>query len=380
MNLAIAVIRPFHATLMANSLQNRGNIVQILTSAPRTYFKGLNPAVGIRVIPAPVQILKRTLPFQLPESAERHGLALWDRMVAAALPPADAVIGFATQALTTGRRARSRGTRFLLDRACPHVDFQQNIVRSEAEHIGARYRPQPPWFRERQLEEYALADSILVPSHYTAASFPPELRHKLVLAPLLGRELSQHTVPPARDAVFTVGVLGGNPLRKGYLYLLQAWKQMAIPNARLLIRNQSDFANYPLLQELLQQLPNVEFAGYVDNISSFYSRCDVFCLPSVDDGFGMALSEAMAYGLPCVATDHCGASELMTAGVDGLVVPARDPDALAQALLSLYRDPALRESIGHAGRQTIARIEQQALYENALIHAVTGNEATLRPE
>ena len=373
MKLAIAVIRPFHATLMANSLHKRGQTVHILTSAPRPYFKGLDSAIGIRLIPAPVQIFRRILPLQLPESAERHGLAFWDRMVAAALPPTDVVVGFATQTLATGQRAKSRAGRFLLDRACPHVDFQQAILREEAERVGARYLPQPPWFRDRQLEEYALADSILVPSNYTSASFPPDLRHKLVLAPLLGRELGLPTLPAARDGVFTVGVLGGNPLRKGYLYLLQAWKQLALPNARLLIRNQSDFAQYPRLHELLRQLPNVEFAGYIDDISSFYSRCDVFCLPSVDDGFGMALSEAMAHGLPSVATSHCGAGEQMTDGVDGLVVPARDPDALAQALLSLYRDPALRKSIGEAARQTSTRIAQQGLYENALMSAVSGN-------
>ncbi len=372
MKVAISVIRPFHATLMANSLRNSGHTVQVITSAPRAYFKGLDPTVGIRVIPAPVQILKRILPFPLPESSERHGLVLWDRMVAGALPSVDTVIGFATQTLATERRATSRGARFLLDRACPHVDFQQTIVREEAEHLGARFHPQPSWFRDRQLEEYALASSILVPSRYTAASFPVDLRNKLVLAPLLGRGLNTAAVTNAHDGTFTVGVLGGNPIRKGYLYLLQAWKQLALPNARLLIRSQGNFDQYPRLRELLRQLPNVEFASYVDNIASFYSRCDVFCLPSVDDGFGMALTEAMAHGLPCVATRNCGASELMTPNLDGLVVPARDPEALAAALLRLYREPALRESLGQAARQTIARIEGEALYQNALARAVTG--------
>lgn len=375
MKVAISVVRPFHVALMANALLKHRAEVVILSSAPRSYFRGLDAGVSLRVIPAPMAILQKLLPFRISEGMEQRGIAVWDRMVAAVLPEAETVIGFATQTLATERRAGRRGARFVLDRACPHVEVQQRVVEAEAAKVGARFEPQPAWFRERQLEEYGLADAILVPSAYTAGSFAGELRKKVVIAPLLGRAGAREDLAVearVRDGVFTVGVLGGNPLRKGYLYLLEAWKNLGLPKARLLIRNQSDFAMYPRLADLLQELPNAELVGYVDDIGAFYRRCDVFCLPSVDDGFGMALCEAMAEGVACVATDRCGASELMTDGVDGLVVRAGDSEALAGALLRLYGDEEMRRGLGEAGRETMERVRVEGRYEKGLAGAVFG--------
>jgi glycosyltransferase involved in cell wall biosynthesis len=372
MNATIAVIRPFHAAQIANALRLHQAHVSILSSATRTYFHGLTPEVSVRLIPSPIPILQRLLPFRLPDTVPRFGIVAWDSMVAAALPPADLVIGFATQSLSTGRKARRRGSRFLLDRACPHVDFQQNIIREEAEKVGAIYRPEPSWYRDRQLQEYDLAEAILTPSRYSAATFPHFLQSKIVIAPLLGRVATHHQTPaPAHDQ-FTVGVLGGNPLRKGYLYLLQAWKQLAIPNTRLLLRVGDDFARFPRLAELLRDLPNVELVRYIPNIADFYRRCDVFCLPSIDDGFGMALCEAMAHGVASIATTNCGASELMTHAVDGLIVPPRNSEALAEAILTLYCNPDLRHTLARAGQTTILQAAQSGLYEKSLWSATSG--------
>ncbi len=155
-------------------------------------------------------------------------------------------------------------------------------------------------------------------------------------------------------------------MRKGYLYLLEAWRRLRLPNARLLIRSSSDFSAYPRLAELLQQTPNVEIIEYVPNIAEFYQRCDLFVLPSMDDGFGMALFEAMANGVPAIATRNCGASELLTDGVDGLVIDAGSVDQLVAAISSLYEDEEQRQAIAVAGQQTVARISATTLYEDAL--------------
>jgi hypothetical protein len=272
------------------------------------------------------------------------------------MPPADLVIGMATQSPSTGRAAQRRGGRFALDRACPHVDFQQQLTREEADQVGAAFVPEPAWFRERQIAEYETADMILTPSHFTAQSFPAGLREKCVIAPLLGRVSAKGQTHPARNTPFTVGVLGGDPLRKGYLYLLQAWKRLALPNARLIIRSSSDFLKFPRLQELLRELPSVEIVEYIPNIAEFYQRCDLFVLPSVDDGFGMALFEAMANGVPGISTRNCGASELLVDGSEGIVIDARSVDQLAASILKLYEDEDLRRQIALAGQKAVERI------------------------
>ncbi len=366
MRVAISVVRPFHSVKMANALRKHTDAVDIWTTAPRRYFHHLDSAVATHLVPAPVEIVSRILKLRLFPEAFQRGIVWWDRMVAALMPRTDVVIGFATQTLHTGEATRKRGGHFALDRACPHVDFQQNLVREEAEKTGAVFHPEPAWFRERQLAEYEVAHTILVPSRYSARTFPAHLQPKLLLAPLLGRAQAKGEVQLARNTPFTVGVLGGHPLRKGYLYLLEAWHKLNLPDARLLIRSSSDFSAYPKLAELLQATPNVEIIEYVPNIAEFYRRCDLFVLPSMDDGFGMALFEAMANGVPSIATRNCGASELLTDGQDGLVIDAGSVDQLAAAMESLYRDEPRRQALALAGQRTVERISSTHTYEDAL--------------
>ena len=362
MRIDISVNRPFHSVLMANSLSVLKHEVSIYSAAPRRYFSGLSDAVRNRFIPAPMLSAAYKLGFSLPSPLDHLDTSLFDRSVALSLGGEDLFIGWASQALYSARKAKRNGARFVLDRACPHRDFQDMLVARESERVGAQSPKFSERWRERQLEEYEMAEAILVPSRYTMASFPDHLQQKLIQAPLLGRCRFPEAVSTSRHETFTVGVVGGNPLRKGYLYLLQAWKKLALPQAELLIRT-GDFHDYPALQALMESMPTVERVGYVADIAEFYQRCDVFVLPSVDDGFGMALIEAMANQRACIATTHCGASEIMTSGKDGIVVTPGDSDALAEAIEALYKDEELRQSMALHGAQTARAFVESRAYE-----------------
>jgi glycosyltransferase involved in cell wall biosynthesis len=77
----------------------------------------------------------------------------------------------------------------------------------------------------------------------------------------------------------------------------------------------------------------------------------------------------MANEVACIATTHCGSSELLTPGRDGIVIPPRNADLLAEALLSLYQQEELRRSIAKAGRATVAalgRNDSSPLYDAAI--------------
>lgn len=372
MRAQISVHRPFHAALLANALLRCGAKTEIYSSALRRYFRGLSGEAVLHLVPSPLAIFGRLTRVRIPTQMAFVDNALFDLGVAAVLPSSDIFIGWASQCLYSARKATRRGIPFVLDRACPHCDFQQALVERESELVGAAWRPQPAWFRERQLEEYEMADAILVPSRYTAQSFPKHLQAKLVKAPLFGRCSFPETVRMERNHCFTVGVVGGSPLRKGYLYLLRAWKKLGLPNARLLLRTGRTLDAYPALHQLAKELPNLDIVDYVPNLSEFYQRCDAFVLPSIDDGFGMALIEAMVNGRACIATTNCGASELMTDGRDGLIIAPADEDALAAALLRLYNAEELRQSLGVAARRRASQILEAGLYYSAIAHLLDG--------
>lgn len=100
-----------------------------------------------------------------------------------------------------------------------------------------------------------------------------------------------------------------------------------------------------------------------------------FLLPSLDEGLPTVVLEAMACGVPVVATDCGGVSEAVTDGVEGFIVPPRDPEALAVALARLWREPALRKRMGEAGRRTATShftLERQVREFRDLYHEVAG--------
>ena len=99
----------------------------------------------------------------------------------------------------------------------------------------------------------------------------------------------------------------------------------------------------------------VHFEGRVghERLPRFYASADIFCSPARDgESFGLVLLEAMASGVPIVATDLAGYRTVLTSGKEGLMAPPRDPAALAAALRRLLTDPALRDSMGARGIET----------------------------
>jgi sugar transferase (PEP-CTERM/EpsH1 system associated) len=118
----------------------------------------------------------------------------------------------------------------------------------------------------------------------------------------------------------------------------------------------------------------VHFVGHQEDILPWLAALDVFVLSSDWEGMSNALLEAMAAGLPVVATTVGGTPEVVVDGVTGLLVPPRDPAALAGALATLVCDTALRRKMGQAGRERVAQcfsvermVEQtQTLYEHIL--------------
>jgi phosphatidylinositol alpha-mannosyltransferase len=128
----------------------------------------------------------------------------------------------------------------------------------------------------------------------------------------------------------------------------------------------------------------VSMLGHVANedLPTIYAACDVFLAPNTGgESFGMVLTEAMAAGLPVVATDIPGFDEVMTVGVDGLVVPPRDPEALAGAVGRILDDPALAQRLVADARTRAAWFDWSIVAEKieaAYRRAIDASSPSLR--
>ena len=174
-----------------------------------------------------------------------------------------------------------------------------------------------------------------------------------------------------RDGQPLVGLFGALAHRKGHEYFIRAAAQVlaVLPEARFgIVGGESEICRrrYGLERQLrglaaeLGVSDKLHFLGPVEDAPLHMGDCEVICMPTVpigDDsgeGFGLTMAEAMAAGVPVIATS-CGAPpEVIKEGVSGLLVPPRDSAALAGAILRLLQDDGLRKAMGRAGQRRIA--------------------------
>jgi len=381
MRIAISTARQAHYRLPANSFVRRGHTVTIYSSTPPGRFRGFDLSLQYRLIPAPVMLFNALTRIPTPVALNELDATVYDRLVALRLEECELFLGASTSSLRTGKAAQRLGATFVLDRACPDIRFQQAMMVEEAKKAGGVFRTHAPWFLARQVEEYEQADLLLTPSDYSRRTFPEHIRKKMVLAPLIGRSRISPRMRKPKGSPFVVGVVGGEPLRKGYLYLLQAWKELALPNARLKIRSGPDYKRFPVLAKLVADQPNVSIIAYVPDISAFYAECDVFILPSVDDGFGMVLFEALASGVPSIATRNTGSSELLVAGRDAIVIDPFSVEQVKQSLLTLYESEEARERFAQNGQAAVSSLMdggKARLYEAGIDRLLAAQASALR--
>ena len=129
----------------------------------------------------------------------------------------------------------------------------------------------------------------------------------------------------------------------------------ARPKARLVLLGRG-----PLEEELRERAAatagaNVTFGGFVDNVASWYDAADVVALPSRWEGLGLTLVEAAMHARPVVATAVGGIPEIVPHGRTGLLVNEGDPFGMAEAIVRLLSDPAMRERLGGAARERAIR-------------------------
>lgn len=177
---------------------------------------------------------------------------------------------------------------------------------------------------------------------------------------------------PNGPAVGTVAALV--PV-KGLDYFLEAarYVSLEVPEASFVVAGGGALEG--ALRRRAEDLGvEVRFLGPRKDVPLVLSALEVFVLPSLSEGMGLSIMEAMAAGLPVVATEVGGIPELVVDGETGVLVPPRDPEALARAILECIRERERAEEMGRKGRKrvrdlfTLARMirEHEILYEELL--------------
>jgi len=373
MHTLIAAEGLTHMELFAQAQIAHGNTVGLYTTTPKWMLHAAMPKnIEYHFYPGPIQILRGLLRnrVQMRRTWENWDSDFFDRIVAKGIEPADLLIAPSSSSLYTGRTIQRGGGKYVVDRGCPDIQWQEASMVEESRKAGGVFEAAAPWFMKRQLAEYDECDFLVVPSDFSRNTYAPAIKAKTLVLRLTGQVRTVDAPPPPQKRPFTVGVVGGQPMRKGYMYLLEAWKQLGWTDARLMLRTNINLLKfYPKIMELINGMPNVSIVSYVPDINDFYRQCDTFVLPSTDDGFGLALFEAIGQGVPCIATTNCGASELLLAERDFLQIEAFSTQAIHDALTRMRDSSDLRWSLAVNGLQRVRELgaaESQSEYRKGV--------------
>jgi glycosyltransferase involved in cell wall biosynthesis len=363
MRVVISVGGTWHAPHLSSQLQNKGALERVFTVIPPARFQTRATIDRRRItwIPYP-ELVGTRLPqlLRIPKtlysgSLYRHAVA-FDKCVSLAIRrlPIDLFNAFAWYGLECLNVCKLRGIPTIIERGSAHTLARQSILEEEYQRLNCEhlYRDLDSQIIERELCEYDLADYISVPSQFAVQSFLDHgfPREKLLHIPYgVDTERFQPSLmdKPQGFQVLTAGNLG---VEKGTGYLLDSLELLRGLNIDLALVGALD--DY-ITQRLQQTRVSWIFGGAVpqNELVDWYHNASVYCLLSVQEGMSMTVLEAMACGVPVIASTSTGAADFITDGIDGFLVEPRDVQSVAERLERLYLDSDLRRCIGAAARR-----------------------------
>lgn len=267
----------------------------------------------------------------------------------------DIFSGLSSFSLHSFRKAKKIGATTICDHGSSHILYQTDILKEEYEKFGLKPKTATRRIIEKILSEFEEADYISVPSKYVKQTFLdkgiPE--SKLLHIPY-GVDLSRFKQVPKTDDVFRVVFAGGMMLRKGVHYLLQAFSELNLPNSELLLVGNKNPEIEPFFEKYkgnFKWLPAVPQA----ELYKYYSQGSVFVMMSIEEGLALVQAQAMACGLPVIATVNTGAEDIIRDGKDGFIIPIRDVEKLKEKIVFMYENRGKCREMGISAKEHISQ-------------------------
>ena len=357
LKIAISSSGRFHMFDLARQMLRLGQVVELFCGYPKLRMdRDLKSISKVRPYWILAEYLRRNIGWYSNKAFNWWSNRLLEDFgpwVAKNIGNVDVLDALAGTGWEAGRVLHERGTPWICNRGSTHILTQIQILQEELCRWGL-----PPLFvdhgrpMERCLGEYEEADAIVVPSHFAKRSFVEQgvCADKMYLCPY-GVDVSMFHPQPKEDDRFRVLFVGSYSVQKGIGYLFEAVRPLVQKGIveLWLVGNASSEA-----QAILQRNSDI----FVDKgphprseLSWFYSQGSVLVLPSVQEGLALVQAQAMACGLPVIATTNTGAEDLFTDGVEGFIVPIRDPKAILEKIQWMLDNPVKRQEMGHAALQ-----------------------------
>lgn len=347
---------------------------------------------GVRVRPTLARGRVR-IPYKL--LGTMRTVALHDHIVARRLEKLagqiDIVHTWPLGALETLTTAARLGIPTVLERCNAHTGFAMEVVQKECERLGVTLPPDHEHAYNagklrKEEEEYGLATRLLCPSEFVVKTFLDKgYSRKQLVRHIYGYDEKVYypsTLPRDPKRGLTMISVGVCAVRKGLHYALEAWlRSPASKDGTFLIAGEF----LPAYQEKLASMlahPSVKVLGHRKDVPELVRRSDILVLPSIEEGFGLVITEAMGSGCVPLASDAC--TEICSHMKTGLMHHVGDVETLTQHITMLNEDRALLERLRTAGLEaapgvtwtSAGRVLLEAYRETIAAHRVRAPRET----
>jgi glycosyltransferase involved in cell wall biosynthesis len=285
----------------------------------------------------------------------------------------DAIYAYEDGAATTFCTAKQQSILCLYDLPIVFYPTSRDIHQEEAERFpelasALQATQEPRWKLERKEQEIKLADHIFVPSSFVQTSLlDAGIKQEIISVIPFGAPVDYFHPQSKVDKVFRVLFVGRVGPRKGVHYLLQAWQELSLPKAELMLVGINEFPEGWLNQytEGIRYIPSLPHAS----LNNYYSSANILVIPSLVEGLALVQLEAMACGIPLITTPNAGGSDIVTDGKEGFIIPIRNVEVLKEKLEWCYRHPLELAEMGRAARQRAEQLSWN-LYRQRLVSQV----------
>lgn len=246
-----------------------------------------------------------------------------------------------------------------------HPDQQEIILKAEYAKWNLKYNAGEQYFSEKIKQEYLLCDHLLVASTYLKNSLVREgfAENRISVVPYAidPKDCKKKSSWINRDSHIKLLYVGQITPRKGVIYLLKAFQQLYKTglNCSLTIVGSVDDIYQPVTASYFS-LPGITHLNHVDNnsITDVMLDHDLFIMPSIEDGFGIVVSEALSVNLPVIVTSNCGSAEIIKDGKNGFVIPPFSESAIVNAVISSIEHSFEFEEINITWQHYVDRLEK----------------------
>jgi len=293
----------------------------------------------LKKIPTIGNYLARLIEYRLPP--------IFDYMASWFTRGANISITWSWAGLYTMRKIKAKNGITILEESGSCNLYQNELLAEEYNTLGLKFSSRTPDFiTKREMIEAAEADYILCPSNYVAESFIKKgIRPEKFFIIPYGVGLANFAPLYQQNETFTILFVGTIGVRKGLIYLFKALELLKTyaPVECVLVGPVEQefmpvFKKYHHLFTHAGRMPQTELV-------KFYNNASVFVFPSLDEGMALVQLEAMACGLPVITTTNAGADAVITDGLDGFIIPIRDPAAITNKIKVLYDSKELRDNM-----------------------------------